>query len=301
MKSESRRQASTGGRNGEKIGIENGHGRHSSAGAKREGCLATGRPPRRQAAADRRGIIRKPGTVGCERIEKGRARLTADSARGDVTAACRGDGGSRRGSPRRSASCCSVTSSRSGAGDGWGRRPVVAPPAPPSAGRRRSSPRRCSAARARRRASTAARRRHCRRYETARRVRRSGWRGLRIVSTADRGPVLVKAGAEITSGVTLVEVRPSGVRIRDHGEMRDIELRTASSAASAAPAKAVAPRGATRSRARRRPASRVRSIGSTPSFSPASRHAPRAGRRCSRRWRAASRCATAGVRDDAGM
>jgi hypothetical protein len=50
-----------------------------------------------------------------------------------------------------------------------------------------------------------------------------------------RGPVLVKSGGEIASGVTLVEVRPNGVRIRDHGELRDIELRGATAAASKAP------------------------------------------------------------------
>lgn len=74
----------------------------------------------------------------------------------------------------------------------------------------------------------------------------AGGAGYALFRLPDRGPILVKAGAEIASGVTLVEVRPSGVRIRDHGEARDIELRTASSAASAAPPKAIAPRGATR-------------------------------------------------------
>jgi len=49
--------------------------------------------------------------------------------------------------------------------------------------------------------------------------------GFALFRLADRGPVLVKAGADIASGVTLVEVRPGGVRIRDHGELRDIELR----------------------------------------------------------------------------
>jgi len=70
--------------------------------------------------------------------------------------------------------------------------------------------------------------------------------GYALFRLADRGPVLVKSGAEMASGVTLVEVRPSGVRIRDHGEARDIELRTASSAAGATPAKAAVPRVATR-------------------------------------------------------
>ena len=74
----------------------------------------------------------------------------------------------------------------------------------------------------------------------------SGGAGYALFRLADRGPVLVKAGGEIASGVTLVEVRPSGVRIRDHGEPRDIELRSASAAPAAAPGKAAAPRGATR-------------------------------------------------------
>ena len=75
----------------------------------------------------------------------------------------------------------------------------------------------------------------------------SGGAGYALFRLADRGPVLVKAGGEIASGVTLVEVRPTSVRIRDHGEARDIELRSASSAPPvAAAAKAPAPRSATR-------------------------------------------------------
>ena len=77
----------------------------------------------------------------------------------------------------------------------------------------------------------------------------SGGAGYALFRLADRGPVLVKAGGEIASGVTLVEVRPSSVRIRDHGEARDIELRSASSAPVATagkPPAAPAPRGATR-------------------------------------------------------
>jgi len=40
------------------------------------------------------------------------------------------------------------------------------------------------------------------------------------------GPILAKAGGDIAKDVTLVEVRPDGVRIRDRGEIRDIELRS---------------------------------------------------------------------------
>ena len=66
----------------------------------------------------------------------------------------------------------------------------------------------------------------------------SGGAGYALFRLPDRGPILVKAGAEIAGGVTLVEVRPAGVRIRDHGELRDIELRSASTArANVAPTK----------------------------------------------------------------
>lgn len=67
----------------------------------------------------------------------------------------------------------------------------------------------------------------------------TGGAGYALFQLPDRGSTLVKAGAEVASGVTLVEVRPGGVRIRDHGELRDIELRTASAAV-----KTAAPRGA---------------------------------------------------------
>jgi len=65
--------------------------------------------------------------------------------------------------------------------------------------------------------------------------------GLALFRLPDRGPVLVQAGSEIASGVTLVEVRPGGVRIRDHGEVRDIELRTAHPAVRTAPARGSPP------------------------------------------------------------
>ena len=50
--------------------------------------------------------------------------------------------------------------------------------------------------------------------------------GYALFRLGDRRPILVKAGGEIAKDVTLVEVRPDGVRIRDRGETRDIELRS---------------------------------------------------------------------------
>jgi hypothetical protein len=52
-------------------------------------------------------------------------------------------------------------------------------------------------------------------------------RGYALFRLAERGPVVVAAGAEIARGVTLEAVRPDGVRIRDHGERREIALRAA--------------------------------------------------------------------------
>lgn len=60
-----------------------------------------------------------------------------------------------------------------------------------------------------------------------------GGAGFALFHFADRGPVLVKSGQEFASGVTLVEVWPDRVRIRDRGEVRDIALRAAASATSA--------------------------------------------------------------------
>jgi len=62
--------------------------------------------------------------------------------------------------------------------------------------------------------------------------------GHALFRIAARGPVLVRAGEEIASDVTLVEVRPDGVRIRDHGEMRTLGLRI-----TTVPPKAAAGRG----------------------------------------------------------
>jgi hypothetical protein len=49
--------------------------------------------------------------------------------------------------------------------------------------------------------------------------------GFALFRLADRGPVLVQAGREIAKDVQLEAVRPGGVRIRDHGEIREIALR----------------------------------------------------------------------------
>lgn len=58
-----------------------------------------------------------------------------------------------------------------------------------------------------------------------------GWALFRL---GDRGAVLARRGQEFAPDVTLTAVRPDGVTIRDHGQARDLLLRTA--AASAAPA-----------------------------------------------------------------
>lgn len=73
--------------------------------------------------------------------------------------------------------------------------------------------------------------------------------GQALFRLPDRGPVLVRAGEDIAKDVTLLEVRPDGIRIRDHGETRDLRLRTgtttapAPSSARAAGAACVPPAG----------------------------------------------------------
>lgn len=56
--------------------------------------------------------------------------------------------------------------------------------------------------------------------------------GFALFRLADRGPVLVRAGNDIAKDVKLELVRPGGVRIRDHGEVREIVLRPAVSTAT---------------------------------------------------------------------
>jgi hypothetical protein len=58
--------------------------------------------------------------------------------------------------------------------------------------------------------------------------------GHALFRIGDRGPVLVRSGEEIARDVTLVEVRPDGVRIRDHGEVRALGLRANATAPRAA-------------------------------------------------------------------
>jgi hypothetical protein len=68
----------------------------------------------------------------------------------------------------------------------------------------------------------------------------SGGVGYALFRLPERGPILVAAGGKIADDVTLTEVRPNGVRIRDHGEIRDLELRTVPTATRAAPPRVAA-------------------------------------------------------------
>ena len=52
-----------------------------------------------------------------------------------------------------------------------------------------------------------------------------GGAGYALFRLADRGPLLVRTGQEIARDVKLETVRNDGVRIRDHGEVREIALR----------------------------------------------------------------------------
>jgi hypothetical protein len=54
----------------------------------------------------------------------------------------------------------------------------------------------------------------------------SGGTGHALFRLGNRGAVLVRSGEEITKDVTLLEVRPDGVRIRDRGENRELALRS---------------------------------------------------------------------------
>lgn len=60
--------------------------------------------------------------------------------------------------------------------------------------------------------------------------------GHALFRLGDRGPVLVRSGEDIANGVTLLEVRPDGVRIRDHGDARVLKLRGEAPAARTAAA-----------------------------------------------------------------
>ena len=59
--------------------------------------------------------------------------------------------------------------------------------------------------------------------------------GYALFRMADRGPVLVRAGQDVANEVRLEAVHNDGVRIRDHGETRDIALRRQAVAAVVAP------------------------------------------------------------------
>jgi len=52
-----------------------------------------------------------------------------------------------------------------------------------------------------------------------------GGQGYALFRLPDRGPLLVRTGQEIARDVTLETVKNDGVRIRDHGEIREIALR----------------------------------------------------------------------------
>ena len=62
----------------------------------------------------------------------------------------------------------------------------------------------------------------------------AGGTGYALFRLGSRGPVLVRSGEEIMKDVTLLEVRPDGIRIRDRGETRELALRTNAAAARAA-------------------------------------------------------------------
>lgn len=49
--------------------------------------------------------------------------------------------------------------------------------------------------------------------------------GYAVLRLADRGPVIVATDQEIVPGVTLQAITPSGIRVSDRGEVRDIPLR----------------------------------------------------------------------------
>ena len=52
--------------------------------------------------------------------------------------------------------------------------------------------------------------------------------GYALFRLPDRGPVLIRAGQDIAKDVRLEAVRNDGVRIREHGEVRDLALRVRS-------------------------------------------------------------------------
>ncbi len=61
--------------------------------------------------------------------------------------------------------------------------------------------------------------------------------GYALFKLPGNGAALVRSGELLTDGVKVVAVRPDGVRLDDHGELRDIELRVAAAAAKSSPAR----------------------------------------------------------------
>jgi hypothetical protein len=56
--------------------------------------------------------------------------------------------------------------------------------------------------------------------------------GYALFRLPDRGPVLVAAGREVATDVTLLAVHPEGVRVQDRGIEREIRLRAAAQPAT---------------------------------------------------------------------
>jgi len=59
--------------------------------------------------------------------------------------------------------------------------------------------------------------------------------GYALFRLPDRGPLLVRAGQDVAKDVRLEAVHNDGVRLRDHGEPRDVPLRRQAVASPAAP------------------------------------------------------------------
>ncbi|HZQ60303.1 MAG TPA: type II secretion system protein N [Casimicrobiaceae bacterium] len=70
--------------------------------------------------------------------------------------------------------------------------------------------------------------------------------GYALFRFADRGPVLIATGQDISPGVTLQAITTSGIRISDRGEAREIELRPGPGGATPSPAAIVSPQAAAR-------------------------------------------------------
>jgi hypothetical protein len=70
--------------------------------------------------------------------------------------------------------------------------------------------------------------------------------GYALFKLASRGALLVKSGDMLADGVKLVAVHPDGVRLDDHGELRDVALRPASPAIAAPSSAAAATSASTR-------------------------------------------------------